>query len=323
MNHPPIQITIATRASRLALWQSEHIAALLRAQYPQLTVNLLPMSTRGDEILDRSLSKIGGKGLFIKELENALIDGRADIAVHSLKDMPVDLDAQFKIAAVTTREDPRDALVGCADLATLSAGAVVGTSSLRRAAQILRDFPRLKIEPLRGNLDTRLGKLDSGQYAAIVLAASGLKRLGYGHRIAALIPTTQMLPAAGQGALGIECLASRADLVALLAPLACADTTLATQAERAVGLALGASCSTPLAAHAVFEPQSVQLSGSNPVLTLRKLTLRTWAGAADGSAQCGDTLTQAEGESANSLGARAGQALIAMGALRYVVAHDD
>jgi hydroxymethylbilane synthase len=299
-------LTIATRASKLALWQSEHIAARLRVLHPHIVVKLLPMSTKGDEILDRSLSKIGGKGLFIKELETALQDGRAHLAVHSLKDMPVDLDAQFCLAAVTQREDPRDALVGCADLATLPAGSVVGTSSLRRASQILRDFPLLRIEPLRGNLDTRLGKLDSGQYAAIVLAASGLKRLGYGARIAALLPAQQMLPAAGQGALGIECLSARVDVAALLAPLACADATAATQAERAVGLALGASCSTPLAAHS-------WLDGSQ-----RKLSV--WAGSADGTQQCSGIYEQHAQETPAQLGARAGQALIAQGALQLIIA---
>lgn len=302
---PITSLIIATRASKLALWQSEHIAARLRELHPHITVTLLPMSTKGDEILDRSLSKIGGKGLFIKELETALQDGRAHLAVHSLKDLPVDLDPQFNLAAVTQREDPRDALVGCADLAQLPAGSVVGTSSLRRAAQILRDFPTLKIEPLRGNLDTRLGKLDSGQYAAIVLAASGLKRLGYGARIAALLAPENMLPAAGQGALGIECMASRPDVAALLAPLACDDSTAATQAERAVGLALGASCSTPLAAHSWLD------NG------IRKLGV--WAGSADGQQQCGGIYELQSHETPQQLGARAGQALIAQGALQLII----
>ena len=299
-------LIIATRASKLALWQSEHIATRLRGLHPHMTVSLLPMSTKGDEILDRSLSKIGGKGLFIKELENALLDGRAHLAVHSLKDLPVDLDPQFNLAAVTEREDPRDALVGCADLALLAAGSVVGTSSLRRAAQILRDYPALKIEPLRGNLDTRLGKLDAGHYSAIVLAASGLKRLGYGARIAALLPPANMLPAAGQGALGIECLSARADIAALLAPLACAHATAATQAERAVGLALGASCSTPLAAHSWLDQG------------LRKLGV--WAGSADGKQQCGGIYELQAHETPQQLGVRAGQALIAQGALQLIVA---
>jgi hydroxymethylbilane synthase len=302
---PITSLIIATRASKLALWQSEHIAARLRELHPHITVTLLPMSTKGDEILDRSLSKIGGKGLFIKELETALQDGRAHLAVHSLKDLPVDLDPQFSLAAVTKREDPRDALVGCADLALLPAGSVVGTSSLRRAAQILRDFPTLKIEPLRGNLDTRLGKLDSGQYSAIVLAASGLKRLGYGARIAALLAPETMLPAAGQGALGIECMASRPDVAALLAPLACMDSTAATQAERAVGLALGASCSTPLAAHSWLD------NG------IRKLGV--WAGSSDGQQQCGGIYELQIHETPQQLGARAGHALIAQGALQLII----
>lgn len=305
-NFSSTSITIATRASKLALWQSEHIATALRAAYPGLQVTLLPMSTKGDEILDRSLSKIGGKGLFIKELETALLDGRADIAVHSLKDVPVDLDAQFAIAAVTEREDPRDALVGCSDLSLLPAGSVVGTSSLRRAAQILRAYPQLRIEPLRGNLDTRLGKLDAGHYAAIVLAASGLKRLGYGARIAASLSVDQMLPAAAQGALGIECLAARTDLIEALSVLACVQTTHATQAERAVGLALGASCSTPLAAHSWLENTQRQLS--------------VWAGSADGRHQCGGVYAQAQNETPAQLGARAGQDLIAQGALRLIAA---
>jgi hydroxymethylbilane synthase len=306
------RLVIATRASKLALWQSEHIAQRLREHYPQMTVELLPMSTKGDEILDRSLSKIGGKGLFIKELENALIDGRAHLAVHSLKDIPVDLDPTFCLAAVTSREDPRDALVGCADLSTLPKGSVVGTSSLRRAAQVLRDYPHLIIEPLRGNLDTRLGKLDAGGYAAIILAASALKRLGYGHRIAACLPETTMLPAAGQGALGIECLTSRSDIAALLAPLACMETTAATQAERAVGLVLGASCSTPLAAHS-------WLANCGTKAPVRHLAV--WAGNATGTEEYAATYTQADSETPTQLGTRAGQGLLAQGALRFV-AHD-
>jgi hydroxymethylbilane synthase len=303
-------LTIATRASKLALWQSEHIATEIKLRYPNISVQLLPMSTKGDEILDRSLSKIGGKGLFIKELEQALIDGRADIAVHSLKDVPVDLDQQFCLAAITTREDPRDALVGCADLAKLPPNSIIGTSSLRRAAQILRQYPHLVIQPLRGNLDTRLNKLEQGNYAAIVLAASGLKRLGYQNKISALLTETTLLPAAGQGALGIECLAHRTDLIDLLSPLACIDTTAATQAERAVGLTLGASCSTPLAAYSWLEtlPES-----HHPI---RHLSV--WAGNAIGTQECTFTDIQREGESPTELGIRAGKALITQGALELI-----
>lgn len=249
------KLVIATRASRLALWQAEHVQALLLALYPTAHVELLKLSTRGDEILDRSLSKVGGKGLFIKELEYALLDGRADLAVHSLKDVPVDIETPFELSTILPRADCRDAFVSNAfsSLAQLPEGAVVGTSSLRREAQLKARFPHLVIQPLRGNLDTRLGKLDQGQYAAIILAAAGLERLGLGHRIRARMEITESLPAAGQGALGIEILQSRADLLEILAPLACSETTVCALAERAVSRALGGSCQVPLAAYASVE----------------------------------------------------------------------
>ncbi len=246
-------LVIATRESRLALWQAEHVKALLQEQGH--TVGLLGMTTRGDQILDRSLSKVGGKGLFVKELETAIEDGRADIAVHSLKDVPMELPEGFALACVLAREDPRDALV-CpryASLAELPQGAVVGTSSLRRVVLLRALRPDLRIEPLRGNLDTRLRKLDEGQYDAIVLAAAGLKRLGLESRIRLAFDPDTMLPAAGQGALGIEVRADRADLIAALAPLAHRADWLATAAERAVSRAMGGSCSMPLAAHARWQ----------------------------------------------------------------------
>ena len=247
-------IVIATRESRLAMWQAEHVKALLQEQGH--AVALLGMSTRGDQILDRSLSKVGGKGLFVKELELALEEGRADIAVHSLKDVPMDLPEGFALACVLEREDPRDALVSPrhASLADLPQGAVVGTSSLRRVVLLRALRPDLRIEPLRGNLDTRLRKLDEGHYDAIVLAAAGLKRLGLEDRIRECFEPDTMLPAAGQGALGIEIRADRADLLALLAPLASRADALATAAERAVSRAMGGSCSMPLAAHARWQP---------------------------------------------------------------------
>jgi hydroxymethylbilane synthase len=247
-------IVIATRESRLAMWQAEHVKALLQEQGH--AVELLGMTTRGDQILDRSLSKVGGKGLFVKELELALEEGRADIAVHSLKDVPMDLPEGFVLACVLEREDPRDALVSprYAALAELPHGAVVGTSSLRRVVLLRALRPDLRIEPLRGNLDTRLRKLDEGQYDAIVLAAAGLKRLALESRIRECFEPDQMLPAAGQGALGIEVRAERADLLALLAPLASRRDGLATAAERAVSRAMGGSCSMPLAAHARWQP---------------------------------------------------------------------
>ncbi len=250
---PLSNIVIATRESRLALWQAEHVRTLLEARGH--AVALLGMTTRGDQILDRSLSKVGGKGLFVKELETALEEGRADIAVHSLKDVPMELPAGFALAAVLEREDPRDALVSPrhASLDALPPGAVVGTSSLRRVVLLRALRPDLRIEPLRGNLDTRLRKLDEGQYDAIVLAAAGLKRLGLEARIRAVFEPGQMLPAAGQGALGIEIRADRADLRDALAPLAHRASWLATTAERAVSRAMGGSCSMPLAAHARWQ----------------------------------------------------------------------
>jgi len=246
-------IVIATRESRLAMWQAQHVQALLQERGH--AVELLGMTTRGDQILDRSLSKVGGKGLFVKELELALEEGRADIAVHSLKDVPMELPEGFTLACVLEREDPRDALVSprYASLDELPEGAIVGTSSLRRVVLLQELRPDLRIEPLRGNLDTRLRKLDEGQYDAIVLAAAGLKRLGLESRIRTTFEPDAMLPAAGQGALGIEVRADRADLIECLAPLAHKADTLATAAERAVSRTMGGSCSMPLAAHARWQ----------------------------------------------------------------------
>lgn len=246
-------IVIATRESRLALWQAQHVQALLQERGH--TVSLLGLTTTGDQILDRTLSKVGGKGLFVKELELALEEGRADIAVHSLKDVPMDLPEGFVLACVLEREDPRDALVSprFESLDALPQGAVVGTSSLRRMALLRALRPDLRIEPLRGNLDTRLRKLDEGQYDAIVLAAAGLKRLGLESRIRVAFDADTMLPAAGQGALGIEVRADRRDLIELLGPLAHQGDWLSTAAERAVSRAMGGSCSMPLAAHARWQ----------------------------------------------------------------------
>lgn len=257
---------IATRESRLALWQAEHVRDLLRSRFGR-SVTLLGMTTKGDQILDRALSKVGGKGLFVKELEVALEEGRADLAVHSLKDVPMELPEGFTLAAVLEREDPRDALVSnrYAGLEDLPQGAVVGTSSLRRMVQLRARRPDLKIEALRGNLDTRLRKLDEGQYDAIVLAAAGLKRLGLADRIRQHIDTTVMLPAAGQGALGLEIRADHPDLGAALAALAHAPTWLATLAERGVSRAMGGSCSMPLAAYAQWD------EAPQPTLRLRAL----------------------------------------------------
>ena len=253
---------IATRESRLALWQAEHVRDLLR-QRSDRPVELLGMTTKGDQILDRSLSKVGGKGLFVKELEVALEEGRAHLAVHSLKDVPMELPEGFVLSTVMAREDPRDALVSPhhASLDALPQGAVVGTSSLRRLVQLKARRPDLRIEPLRGNLDTRLRKLDEGQYDAIILAAAGLTRLGMGERIRSVMPADVSLPAAGQGALGIECLAARTDVIGWLQPLVDADTTACVLAERAVARALAGSCEVPLGAYAVTREGRLWLRG--------------------------------------------------------------
>jgi hydroxymethylbilane synthase len=246
-------VRIATRRSRLALWQAEHVKARLERLKPGLAVQLVPLSTRGDEILDVSLAKVGGKGLFVKELEAALAEDRADIAVHSMKDVPAELPPGYVLAAILEREDPRDALVSTnyASLAALPAGAVLGTSSLRRQAQIAARHPSLDIQPLRGNVDTRLAKLDRGEYAAIVLAAAGLKRLGLETRIRSFLSVEESLPAAGQAALGIECLERRSDLQQLLQPLVDAAASACVRAEREVNRMLGGSCTIPLGAYAV------------------------------------------------------------------------
>ena len=251
--------TIATRESRLALWQAEHVKALLEQQGH--TITLLGMTTRGDQILDRSLSKVGGKGLFVKELETALEDGQADFAVHSLKDVPMELPTGFSLSCVMEREDPRDAWVSnkYASLDDLPQGAVVGTSSLRRMALLRALRPDLKIEPLRGNLDTRLKKLDDGLYDGIVLAAAGLKRLGLESRLRNTFAPEKMLPAAGQGALGIEIRSDRADVAQVLSTLLHPSTWLAVSAERAVSRVMGGSCSMPLAAYATLEGDTLHI----------------------------------------------------------------
>ena len=260
---PPRRLVIATRESALALWQAQHIRGRLAQLYPECGVSLLGVTTQGDRILDQPLADIGGKGLFIKELEVAMAEGRADLAVHSLKDVPMEMPPGFVLAAITEREDPRDAFVSThyLELGQLPAGARVGTSSLRREAQLRERDPLLVIEPLRGNVNTRLRKLDEGRYDAIVLAAAGLKRLGFGARIASLLDAEDSLPAPGQGALALECRADRHDVVAALAPLVDRSTLLAVTAERAFSRALAGSCHTPLAGHAVERHGELWLRG--------------------------------------------------------------
>lgn len=237
------------------MWQAENVRDRLLALYPQCDVQILGMTTRGDQVLDRALSKVGGKGLFVKELEVAMSEGKADLAVHSLKDVPMDLPEGFSLAAILEREDPRDAFVSnlYSSLSDLPEGAVVGTSSLRRQALISARFPHLVIQPLRGNLDTRLRKLDEGQYAAIILAAAGLKRLGLPERIKTFLEPEESLPAAGQGAMAIEIHINRTDLSGWLAPLNDLPTSQAVKAERAISKAFGGSCQIPLAAFAQID----------------------------------------------------------------------
>ena len=259
----PSRLVIASRESALAMWQAEHIRDRLRGLYPQTEVSILGMTTQGDQILDVTLSKIGGKGLFVKELETALEDGRADLAVHSLKDVPMHMPEGFVLAAIGEREDPHDAFVSnqYENLAALPSGSVVGTSSLRRESQLRARFPHLKIEPLRGNVQTRLRKLDEGQYAAIILAAAGLKRLGLGERIRNIISSEDSLPAVGQGALGIECCTSRTDVIALLQPLHHPDTAACVLAERAMSRVLAGSCQVPLGGFAEVQNGKLRMRG--------------------------------------------------------------
>ena len=295
------RITIASRESALAMWQAHHVRQQLQALYPQLEINILGMTTAGDQILDSPLAKIGGKGLFVKELEQALADGRADIAVHSMKDVPMVLPEGFILAATGEREDPRDAFVSnrFMNLEDLPPGSVVGTSSLRRQCQIQARFPSFRIESLRGNVQTRLRKLDEGQYAAIILAAAGLKRLGLGERITALLPTGQSLPAVGQGALGIECRAGREDLVDLLAPLNHPDTAACVAAERAMSRALAGSCQVPLGGYAE--------------ISAGKLGLRGFVSSVDGVRMVRAEVA-GKPEDAEMLGQELAQRLIGMGA---------
>ena len=259
----PKKLVIASRESMLAMWQAEHIKGRLKALYPDCEVEILGMTTRGDQILDRTLSKIGGKGLFIKELEQALQDGRADLAVHSIKDVPMELPEGFVLAAIGERASPFDAFVSnqYARLEEMPAGAIVGTSSLRREAQLRAKFPHLTIQPLRGNVQTRLSKLDNGDYDAVILAAAGLQRLGLDSRIREILSPADSLPAAGQGALGIEIPARRTDLADILRPLNHEETAACVTAERALARALGGSCQVPLAAYCVMEDGLLTLNG--------------------------------------------------------------
>jgi len=298
----PTRIVIATRESRLALWQAEHVRSRLQAVWPGCTVELLGMTTRGDQILDRSLSKVGGKGLFVKELEQALADGRADIAVHSMKDVPAQMPEGFALIATLARETPFDAFVSnrYASLADMPPGTIVGTSSLRREAQLHAQHPYLAVSPLRGNLDTRLKKLDEGQYDAIILAAAGLRRLGLGERIRCVLPAEESLPAAGQGALGIEARADRPEVAAWLAPLIDPVTTVCVQAERALTEALDGGCDVPIGAFC-------EAAGEGA------LSLRAFVAQPDGS-HIIRSQGQGPADEARALGRRVAEDLLAQGA---------
>ncbi len=309
MNHPSIVI-IATRESALAMWQAQHIEARLQALYPAMRTQLLGMTTEGDRLLGTSLSKIGGKGLFVKELELALQTGQADIAVHSMKDVPMNLPGGFTIAAITEREDPRDAFVSnlYPDLGSLPQGAVIGTSSLRRESQLRAKFAQLRVEPLRGNVQTRLRKLDEGRYAGIILAAAGLKRLGLAARITRIIEPTVSLPAVGQGALGIECLSQRGDLIAALAPLNDPDTFWCVEAERALSRALAGSCQLPLGGFAEISAGHARLRG--------------FVASPDGSRMVSDELGAPVSGKPRELGHALAQRLIEKGAREILAALD-
>jgi hydroxymethylbilane synthase len=297
----PDTLKIATRKSPLAMWQAEHAADLLARLHPELQVEIVGMTTRGDKILDAPLAKVGGKGLFVKELEQGMLEGTADIAVHSMKDVPVDFPPGLHVAVIMDREDPLDAFVSnrYGGLDDLPEGACVGTSSLRRQCQLAARRPDLRIEPLRGNVNTRLRKLDDGEYDAIILAAAGLKRLGFAERIRAEIPAADSLPAIGQGAIGIECRSDDARVHALIEPLHHAATAERVLAERAMNARLQGGCQVPIAGHAIHEGDG--------------LFLRGLVGTPDGS-----RLLRAEGRApvaeAEALGERVAEALLAQGA---------
>ncbi|HEY0842219.1 hydroxymethylbilane synthase [Methylotenera sp.] len=281
LHTPPKKLVIASRESALAMWQARHIQSRLQALYPETEVTILGMTTTGDQILDTPLAKVGGKGLFVKELETALADGRADLAVHSMKDVPMNLPEGFILAATGEREDPRDAFVSndYASLEDLPANSIVGTSSLRRQSQLQARFPHLKIESLRGNLQTRLRKLDEGQYAAIILAAAGLIRLELGSRIRQFIAPEHSIPAVGQGALGIEISADRPDLITTLAPLNHSDTQVCVEAERGMSRTLAGSCTVPLGAYAVCEADSIRITGFVASVDGKQMLVETAVGS--------------------------------------------
>ena len=294
-------LKIATRQSPLALWQAEYIRARLQELHPDLTVELVKFVTQGDKILDTPLAKIGGKGLFVKELEAALLDGRADLAVHSMKDVPMALPEGLTLAVICEREDPLDAFVSnqFEKFADLPQGAKVGTSSLRRKSQILKQRPDLQIIDLRGNVGTRLGKLDDGQYDAIILASAGLKRLGLSERIRHCLTPDISLPAVGQGALGLECRAADNEVLALIQPLLHQETDVCVRAERAFNAYLEGGCQVPIAGYATLQNGKIHIEGR--------------VGSADGQTLLRAELTD-EASNAQQLGENLARNLLDQGA---------
>jgi hydroxymethylbilane synthase len=297
MSQPSNTLTIATRESPLALWQANHVADRLRQLHPDLDVQLLGMTSRGDQLLDRPLYKVGGKGLFVKELETALLDGRADIAVHSMKDVPMALPEGLVLGVICEREDPRDALVGATDFSALPEGAKLGTSSLRRTCQIRQSRPDLEIGFLRGNVNTRLAKLDAGEFDAIILACAGLIRLGFGDRIGQPIDPALSLPAGGQGAVGIEYRDDDVRVAQLLAPLAHDATAQCVIAERACVRRLDGGCDVPIASYAELRDGQIWL--------------RARVGSVDGQQLL---MTELSGQDPEALGIEAAEQLLALGA---------
>lgn len=296
-------ITIATRESPLALWQAHFVEAELKRHHPGIEVKLLGMTSRGDQLLDKPLYKVGGKGLFVKELETALLDERADIAVHSMKDVPMELPPGLTLGVICEREDPRDALVGVTSFDDLPEGARLGTSSLRRSCQVMQRRPDLQIGFLRGNVNTRLAKLDAGEFDAIILACAGLKRLGFDDRIGAAIDEDFLLPAGGQGAVGIEYRETDSRVAELLAPLAHEETSRRVIAERTVVRRLDGGCDVPIASFAVAEGDS--------------LWLRARVGSPDGKTVI---VSEARGSEPEALGIEVADALIAKGAAEILKA---
>ncbi|EEH69866.1 MULTISPECIES: hydroxymethylbilane synthase [Acinetobacter] len=287
-------LKIATRQSPLALWQAEHIRSRLNTLYPDLTVELVKFVTQGDKILDTPLAKIGGKGLFVKELEAALLDGRADLAVHSMKDVPMHLPDGLTLAVICEREDPLDAFVSnqYARFEDLPQGAKVGTSSLRRKCQILQQRPDLEIIDLRGNVGTRLSKLDDGLYDAIILASAGLKRLGLADRIRHCLAPVLSLPAVGQGALGLECRADDEKLLALIQPLQHEETSICVRAERALNAYLEGGCQVPIAGYATIVNHQLQIEGRVGSVDGKTLLKKQLIGSTDQAEQLGEQLAQ-------------------------------